>query len=95
MHRVLKKSGATPGVGLFRLAATASCLLFLAAPSVVQGQEDAAWIYATESADTMHFIDANSLAWQGQALTGWRIVYYQKTTPGTPSWGWLMRARVC
>lgn len=80
--------------GLFRfgqpvLVIMAICSITMLPPSQVQSQERAAWLSVAQSSDTIVFIDMNSLTWQGQSLTGWQVVYYQKAPAGT-NWGWSL-----
>ncbi len=51
----------------------ACCLTFGAS----QAQDSQAWIQGGESSDAIDFVDANSLAWNGDVLTGWTIRYYK------------------
>lgn len=42
-----------------------------------QAQDSQAWIRGSESSDIIDFIDANSLEWNRDVLTGWTIRYYK------------------
>jgi hypothetical protein len=42
-----------------------------------QAQNSQTWVQGSESKDSIEFVDANSLEWNGNVLTGWTISYYK------------------
>jgi hypothetical protein len=42
-----------------------------------QAQNSQAWLKGSESDDVIDFVDANSLEWNGNVLTGWTISYFK------------------